>query len=100
MYSSQGLVTTALCMSIVSTILSVVALWPHLKDRLSVVRDVVLWIAVIAIGVTLLFAFQRQRALGRPAERGDQRESFAIFPPYSDSNLSWRPDAEAQVPQH
>lgn len=67
MQPQESLATAALIMSIVSTTLSVVALWPHLKERLSVVRDVVLWVALAGIAVALFVKYQKKSVPGLPS---------------------------------
>ena len=53
MISERGLTILALATSIVSMLFSMIALWPQWRDRLAVIRDVVLWaaLALVALGL-------------------------------------------------
>lgn len=59
----EGLMVVTLIVAILSMTLSVIALWPKWKESLAMVRDGVLWIALIAlvIGVATA-ALKRDRA--------------------------------------
>ena len=89
MQPHQPLVMAALVMSVLSTTLSIVALWPHLKDRLSVVRDVVLWIAVVGVAVTIFLSHQKG---SRAEQHGFESRSLGQYsnpPPIPEVRSSW-----------
>jgi uncharacterized membrane protein YfcA len=62
MTPSEGLTVVTLVVAIISMMLSVIALWPHWKDSMAVVRDGVLWIALIAVVIGVVTgAFKRNQ---------------------------------------
>lgn len=74
MPTSLNLTSVALVMSMVSACLSIVALWPVLKDRLSVVRDAILWMAVIAVAGTMLMMLLNESPEKAWTRREPERE--------------------------
>ena len=52
--ASDGLTIVTLVMAIISMSLSCMALWPQWKDSLAMVRDVVLWMAMVAVLVAVV----------------------------------------------
>lgn len=56
----------ALVVSCVSLALSSIALWPQYKERFVAIRDAILWIALVAVGLSLfmpsLFAPRRDNS--------------------------------------
>lgn len=82
MIATDSLMIATLIMSIVSMILSCMALWPQCKDGLVVVRDRVLWIALVAVvvgGATLAWRVQSRVGLG----------GSMLDPPVSDQSLDY-----------
>jgi len=71
MITEQGLSIVALTTSILSMLLSMVALWPHWRERLAVIRDVVLWVA-LAIVVAGLFQLGWSRSMVPPGGGGTE----------------------------
>jgi hypothetical protein len=49
----EGLTVATLIMAILSMLLSSIAIWPQLKHGLVVVRDAVLWMALIVIALAV-----------------------------------------------
>lgn len=54
MFTQQTLTLAVLATSIVSMLLSMIALWPQWKDQLAVLRDFVLWTALAVFVIGLL----------------------------------------------
>jgi len=65
MTPTDGLTIVTLVMAIISMILSSIALWPHWKDSLAVVRDGVLWIALILIVVFVVSGALKRQPKGQ-----------------------------------
>ncbi len=61
MLSLESLACLALVMSVISMVLSSIALWPQWKTGISVVRDFVLWAALIFVVVGVLNVFWRKQ---------------------------------------
>lgn len=49
MTATEGLTVVTLVVALISMLLSCMALWPQWKDSLAVVRDTVLWMAVVVV---------------------------------------------------
>jgi hypothetical protein len=85
----QPIVMAALIMSILSTTLSIIALWPHLKDRLSVVRDAVLWIAVAAVAFAMFLSYQKRTKAEWQGYESNTIANFLSPPPVPDVQTGW-----------
>ena len=51
---SEGLTIATMIMAIISMVLSCMALWPQWKDKVAKVRDMVLWMALVAVVVAVV----------------------------------------------
>ena len=66
MLSLESLACLALVMSVISMVLSSIALWPQWKNGISVLRDIVLWAALIFVVVGTLNILWRKQTTGQP----------------------------------
>ena len=51
--ATEGLTIATMVMAMISMILSCMALWPQWKDKVAKVRDMVLWMALVAVLVAV-----------------------------------------------
>jgi hypothetical protein len=92
MFTQQTLTLAALATSIISMLLSMIALWPQWKDQLAVLRDFVLWtaLAVFVIGF-LGVNWRRSVVKYNSQETATPSSDYASFdrsPEYSHSPVS------------
>lgn len=66
---TEGLTIVTLVMAIISMALSSLALWPQWKDSLAVIRDVVLWMALVIFLVAVATLGWKRYATTPPAPR-------------------------------
>ncbi|HEY6562930.1 MAG TPA: hypothetical protein VIY86_00410 [Pirellulaceae bacterium] len=82
----ETMIRLALLLSLLALVLSAVALWPQYKDRLAVVRDVILWIALAIVGLGCL-APGRFKAVLAPSPGSESPEPAWDAP--AESQVSW-----------
>ncbi len=68
MMTQQTLAILALATSVVSMLLSMVALWPQWRDQFAVLRDVVLWAALAVVVIGLVSIGWQQSSSSKPRE--------------------------------
>jgi uncharacterized membrane protein YdbT with pleckstrin-like domain len=66
--ATEGLTIATLIVALISMVLSCMALWPQWKDKVAKVRDMVLWMALVAVVVAVV-----TMAWNRYADHGSLR---------------------------
>ena len=77
MFTQQTLAVAALLTSIVSMLLSMIALWPQWKDQLAVLRDFVLWTALAVMVVGIVGINWRKSVDAYNSQAGIQNGAFS-----------------------